>query len=132
MTRPSLALALAMTVAGVTPSAHHSLAGVYDDSQRITLTAVVVEFRFVNPHPLVVVEVTDETGHVRSWQLELDNRHELLAIGMTSDTFKPGDRVVATGSPGRTEPRLYVRRLDRPADRFWYEQVGSSPKMGGG
>jgi hypothetical protein len=115
----------------VAPSAHHSLSGIYDDSQRVTLEGVVAQFRFVNPHPFIVVDVTDGKGQSQPWQLELDNRHELVAIGMTSDTLKPGDRVVATGSPGRTEPRLYVRRLDRPADGFWYEQAGSSPRMGG-
>ena len=49
---------------------------------------------------------------------------------MTSETLKPGDRVVVTGSLGRTEPRtLYVRQLDRPADGFRYEQVGSRPRV---
>ena len=41
-----------------------------------------------------------------------------------------GDRVVVTGSLGRTEPRtLYIRQLDRPADGFRYEQVGSTPRV---
>ena len=61
----------------------------------------------------------------------MDNRFELAGIGMTGDTLKPGDRVVVTGSLGRTEPRtLYIRRLDRPADGFRYEQVGSRPRVG--
>jgi len=39
--------------------------------------------------------------------------------------------VVLNGSIGRNQPRtLYVWRLDRPADGFWYEQVGMSPKIG--
>ena len=64
------------------------------------------------------------------WQLELDNRRELTDIGFTETTLKPGDRVVVTGSPARREPqRMYVRRLDRPADGFGYEQVGSRPRL---
>ena len=60
----------------------------------------------------------------------MDNRFELADIGMTSATLKPGDRVVVTGSLGRTEPRtLYIRQLDRPADGFRYEQVGSRPRV---
>ena len=60
----------------------------------------------------------------------MDNRFELADIGMTSETLKPGDRVVVTGSLGRTEPRtLYIRQLDRPADGFRYEQVGSRPRV---
>ena len=65
------------------------------------------------------------------WRGELDNRHELIAIGMTADTLKPGDRLILSGSVGRTQPQsLYVYRLDRPSDGFWYEQVGMSPRIG--
>jgi hypothetical protein len=60
----------------------------------------------------------------------MDNRFELAGIGMTSETLRPGDRVVVTGSPGKLDSRaLYVRRLDRPMDGFRYEQVGSRPRV---
>jgi hypothetical protein len=42
----------------------------------------------------------------------------------------PADRIVVTGSVAREQASsLYVRRLDRPADGFRYEQVGSSPRV---
>jgi hypothetical protein len=108
--------------------AHHSIAAVYDGTRQQRLEGVVAEFLFVNPHPFVVVTVGDGAGE--SWRLEMDNRFELQGIGMTSETLKPGDRVVVKGSLGRTEPRtLYVRQLDRPADGFRYEQVGSRPRV---
>jgi hypothetical protein len=60
----------------------------------------------------------------------MDNRYELINEGMKADTLKPGDRVVASGSLSRTNPQgMYLRRLDRPADGFRYEQVGSSPRV---
>ena len=60
----------------------------------------------------------------------MDNRSELVAIGVTASTFPPGDRVVVKGSLARTQPQaLYLLRLDRPADGFWYEQVGGSPRI---
>jgi hypothetical protein len=60
----------------------------------------------------------------------MDNRSELAAVGVTAETLKPGDRVVVTGSLARTQAhRLYIYRLDRPADGFRYEQVGSSPRI---
>jgi hypothetical protein len=50
---------------------------------------------------------------------------------VTEGTLKPGDRVVVTGSLSRSQARsFYIARLDRPADRFWYEQVGASPRVG--
>jgi hypothetical protein len=49
---------------------------------------------------------------------------------MTGETLRSGDRVVVTGSLGRLDPRtLYIRQLDRPADGFRYEQIGSRPRV---
>jgi hypothetical protein len=106
--------------------AHHSIAAVYDGTRQQRLEGIVAEFQFINPHPFVIVTV--DAGE--SWRLEMDNRFELADIGVTSETLKPGDRVVVSGSLGRTEPRtLYIRQLDRPADGFRYEQVGSRPRV---
>ena len=55
---------------------------------------------------------------------------ELTDIGLTATTFKAGDRVVVSGSPGRDRtPMVYVWRLERPADGFLYEQIGTSPRV---
>jgi len=123
----SRAVPLLAALAAVSPAAaHHSIAAVYDGSRPQRIEGIVVEFQFVNPHPFVIVTV----GGDESWRLEMDNRFELADIGMTNATLKPGDRVVVTGSPGRTEPRtLYIRQLDRPVDGFRYEQVGSRPRV---
>jgi hypothetical protein len=129
MTRLADTTALAVIAASAALMAHHSLAGVYDSSRTVTIRAVVSEFHFVNPHPYLIAEVSGSGEPTpQRWRLELDNRSELAAIGMTTATFKPGDPIVVSGSPGRTQPRaLYVRALDRPTDKFHYEQVGSSP-----
>ena len=119
----------ALALASVPAQAHHSIAAVYDSARQQRLEAVVAEFQFVNPHPFVIVTV-QEDGAETLWRLEMDNRFELAGVGMTDATLKPGDRVVVTGSVGRIEPRtLYIRQLDRPADGFRYEQVGSRPRV---
>lgn len=111
--------------------AHHSLSGVYDSSRQVTVEAVVTEFQFINPHPFVLAEVRDRDGSVRAFRLEMDNRRELIDVGMSGTTFARGDRIRVTGSVGRTEEtHVYVRRLERPADGFWYEQAGFSPRVG--
>jgi hypothetical protein len=54
-----------------------------------------------------------------------------VQIGFTRETLEPGDRIVVVGSPARRQAQsLYVRRLDRPSDGFWYEQVGATPRIG--
>ena len=119
----------ALPVLAVTVDAHHSIAGMYDQSRRVTLDGVIAQYQFVNPHPFVVVDVP-MNGATQSWKAELDNRWELQNVGMTPTTFNAGDRVVVSGSPGRDRTLLlYVWRLERPADGFLYEQIGTSPRV---
>ena len=117
----------AIAICTYTVYAHHSIAGVFDTNRQITIEATVTEFHFVNPHPFLSVRI-DDSG--TEWQLEMDNRRELTGVGMTAETFAPGDRVVVAGNLSRTEPqRLYIRRLHRRADGFVYEQVGTRPRI---
>jgi len=128
--RGPLTIAIAMILGSVVAQGHHSISAVYDRARPVTLDAVLVEFAMVQPHPFVVVDVKNGRETAR-WRGELDNRWELESIGMNAATLKPGDRLVLNGQSGRNQPNsLYVMRLDRPSDGFWYEQVGMSPKIG--
>jgi uncharacterized protein DUF6152 len=130
MLRSLHGVGLGVLVLGATIEAHHAISAIYDNSKPITLRGTVTEFQFVNPHPFVMMEVGDERGQAQTWQLEMDNRFELVAIGMTADSLKKGDRVVVTGGPARARSNgLYVLRLDREADGLRYEQIGASPKL---
>jgi hypothetical protein len=132
--RLSLSLAFAAALAWWSAAeAHHSLAGMYDQSRRVTLDGTIAQFQFVNPHPFLMVDVQHTDGTTQSWKAELDNRWELQEVGVTATTFKAGDRVVVIGSPGRDRtPLVYVWRLERTADGFLYEQVGTSPRISRG
>jgi hypothetical protein len=123
------ALALAAVWSGAAEG-HHSFANIYDSEQTVTLNATVREFQFIHPHPFLVVEVMTESGTRQTWRGEMDNRFELEAIGITRITFRPGDRVIVRGSPGRNQAFIfYLWRLDRPADKVRYQQVGSTPSF---
>ena len=125
-----LFLTLAMVATATVGSAHHSIAGVYDSKASITLDGAVSEFHLVNPHAFLIMTV-DRDGRPETWKLELDNRFELVDVGVKADTLKPGDRIVARGSKARDGSRaIYALRIDRRSDGFWYEQVGSSPRIG--
>jgi hypothetical protein len=129
MTRWVSLLALSLIAAGGPTAAHHAISAIYDSSKRVTVEGAIREFQFINPHPFLIIDVSDGSRTLE-WRLEMDNRFELLEEGMTADTLKPGDRVVATGSLSRTNPQgLYLMRLDRPADGFRYEQIGASPRV---
>ena len=129
--RAALVVFASLTVGGLAVQAHHSISAAYDRNRPVTLDGTIVEFALVQPHPYVVVEVKQGSSGSARWRGELDNRYELVEIGVKEDTLKTGDRVILRGNTGRTQPNtLYVYRLERPADGFWYEQVGMSPKIG--
>jgi hypothetical protein len=130
MQRLTLTIVAGLVASVSAVAAHHSISAIYDSSRQVTVTGSVREFHFVNPHPWIGVDVSDERGRVQPWRLDLDNRYELVDVGMKADTFMSGDLVTATGSAGRDGARsLYVRQLDRPADGLRYEQVGPSPRL---
>jgi hypothetical protein len=115
---------------GSAVDAHHAISAIYDNTKPITIRATVVEFQFVNPHPYLVVEAADDKGKSQTWRVEMDNRYELVDVGMSSDSFKRGDRLVVTGGPARAQSNgLYALRIDRPTDGFRYEQIGTSPRI---
>jgi hypothetical protein len=119
-----------LAAAGAPAYGHHSLNGLYERSKETTMRGVVAEFRFVNPHPVLVIEVGSGDDTER-WELEMDNRRELSRIGISADTLQAGDHVFVKGSVGLIRPRsFYLWRLDRPSDGFWYEQRGSTPFSG--
>lgn len=123
-------LVIAVAFGAVTARAHHSIAAVYDSTRQVRMEGFVTEFKFVNPHPSLVLQVDLESGEKEVWELEMDNRSELAAIGVKQSTFRPGDRVAVRGSVARKLPhRLYLLELDRPADGLHYEQVGTRPSI---
>jgi hypothetical protein len=130
MQRRVFSIVVASALLGVATQAHHSISAVYDDTQRVTIEGVVTQFQFVNPHPLVVMDVKDSAGNAQQWRLEMDTHRELADIGFTNETLKQGERLVIIGSRARRQPQsLYIRRLERPSDGFAYEQVGNSPRL---
>jgi hypothetical protein len=87
---------------------------VYDDTRTISVTGVVTQFRFVNPHALMSMDVTDDTGKVVKWTVEFAGRLNLSEVGWTADSVKSGEQVTVTGNPAHTIPaRMAFRRLVR-------------------
>lgn len=122
----TMGVAVALVVGGMAVQAHHSVAGVYDRTREATIDGAISEFRFVSPHPMLTVR---ESGG-QSWLLELDNLREFRAIGFSADDLKVGDRIIVRAWLARREAmQAYVMHLERPADGFGFEQVGSRPRL---
>lgn len=126
----SVWLVIGVAAAAGAAHGHHSIAREYDGDRPLTFAGTVVKFHFVNPHPYLVVAAHADSASPQTWHLEMDNRYELARIGVTAETFAPGDVIVASGSPGRTKSRtLYLRRLERHADGLLYRQRGYTPTL---
>jgi hypothetical protein len=78
---------------------HHAFSPVYDAKRTITVEGVVKQFRFVNPHAMMLVEVTDKSGKVTTWNVEFAGRLNLEEAGWTAESIKAGERVTVTGNP---------------------------------
>ena len=93
---PPAVLAAMLFVAG--PSwPHHGDAGRYNDTVT-TVVGVVVQWRLINPHSVLILNVENESGDVVRWRGELGNPTNLgTRYGWNADTFKPGDRLSMTG-----------------------------------
>jgi len=67
----------------------------FEAQKTVTVTGVVKEFRWQNPHTWI--EVTDPKQVV--WNFELTSPTYLVRAGWKSNTLKPGDKVTITGRP---------------------------------
>jgi hypothetical protein len=94
-----LLLVAALLLSGAVPAAgHHSFAGV-DRSKRVTLTGVVKEFQWNNPHAWIQILVTDDKGRQTEWGAECGSPNMMARTGWQRGTLKPGDKVVAVVNP---------------------------------
>jgi hypothetical protein len=130
MTSQAMPLACGLLLGVWAAEAHHSISGMYDTRRDVRIEGVVARFEFINPHSFITVDVQETGRAAQRWRIELDDRGELSDIGMTAATLQPGDRVIVVGSPAHREAnRLYLDRLDRPADGYSFEQVGGRPRL---
>ena len=91
---------------------HHAFSPVYDDQRTITVTGIVTQFRFVNPHAMMSMDVTDSAGKLSKWTVEFAGRLNLSNVGWTENSIKSGERVTVTGNPTHTgSDRLFFRKL---------------------
>ncbi len=99
-------LALLLWVIGLPAMAHHSFTHEFTAEQRITLTGVIDEVWFRNPHVRYVFTVTNEEGESETWDARGSPVVWLARKGWREDSIKAGDTVTFYGFPGRDGRRL--------------------------
>ena len=96
-------------------SAHHSVAG-FDNKKEVVLKGTVVQFIWRNPHVLLLWDVKDENGKVTQWSGEMNSPTSMIQVGMNKESLKPGDEVLVTINPSKTNNPLAVIRKVTKAD----------------
>jgi hypothetical protein len=80
--------------------AHHSFT-MFDQTRETTLTGVVREFQWTNPHAWIVLDATGADGHGQVWSLEALSPNVLRRLGWKRATLTPGERITVKIYPKR-------------------------------
>ena len=79
--------------------AHHSIN--WAEREATTLTGKLVEFKFINPHVMLSMEVKDEQGNIQKWTIEGTGPARLRRAGWDNDTLKTGQVISVIGGRAR-------------------------------
>lgn len=111
--RFTLVLAASLSLLPNTLSlAHHAFTPVYDGTRTVTIEGTLAEFRLVNPHATMTLDVMDEAGQQERWTIEMAGLLSLSRQGWTKDTVSIGEQLTVTGNPTHTgSQRIAFRRL---------------------
>ena len=102
---------------GLPADAHHGAAGLFDVTRTVEVTGSVKRWSFVNPHPILVIEVADDAGATTEWDIFFGpaGATSLRNRGYAPATFAIGDTLLVTGHPARVEGAHAVDVFGREA-----------------
>jgi hypothetical protein len=107
--------------------AHHGFDTEYDREKTVSLTGVVSKVEWTNPHMRVYIDVTDSTGKVITYNMELTSPNTIRRRGWTMNTLLPGEKVVFQGYLGKVvESRGAMQRIAKAEtpDQVLFSQEG--------
>jgi hypothetical protein len=93
--------ALLIVLLPAVAAAHHGSGISYDLTKPWTTKATLTEFKYINPHPLVLFDRVGEDGMVQHWHSEIiTNPSRMIRAGWTKskaeEALKPGAVVTLT------------------------------------
>ena len=98
-------LALYAVVAGAffhaTPAFSHHSNVAFEVTKVVTITGVVREFQWRNPHTWVILTVDDGKGKKVDWSVEGRAPGVLLRAGWTKNSILPGETITVDMSPAK-------------------------------
>lgn len=102
MNRTFSALFLASFCISSAAIAHHSTNLGYDTSiEDFEVTGEFIEFRWINPHVLMRMRLTNAAGEEEIWTAETHSAAVLGRFGWRPNMFEPGQQLTVIGNPPR-------------------------------
>jgi hypothetical protein len=94
--------------------AHHGTAN-YDRDHPVTLTGVVTDYEFVNPHVRIRLDVKTVQGDIEKWVAEAAPPQRMFRAGWRTDSVKMGDQITVSGFPMKDGTKLLgLQQLTTP------------------
>ena len=126
----TLGLAAVLLMLSVTVLAHHSAVNFWYTDRKVEIEGTVKSVKIVNPHPEMVLEVTESNGQKSEWRISGGGHATgMIRAGWTDDTLPVGMKVKVTGSPSRQEgaKALLAGDVTRPDGKVISFSSGASP-----
>lgn len=97
---------------------HHGTAE-YDTDREVTVQGVVKQYEWTNPHIWLYVTVANDKGDIAEWAGEGGAPGMMARRGLTSHTFKIGDKVKMSGRPAKNgSKQMLVTKVQTDAGVF--------------
>jgi Family of unknown function (DUF6152) len=101
-TKTAFVSGLVLAIVVSTPVlAHHSFS-MFDMDKDVAYKGTVVEYRWVNPHVHMTLQVEPDSGDpstVGTWDVEGASTNIMARQGWSKATFKAGDKITVVGHP---------------------------------
>lgn len=94
-----------MVLMSVVAWAQQTSPATYDSTRKVKLQGSVTKIDWVNPRAYFFMDVTDSSGTVASWAVEIGNAIELEKDGWKVSSLNIGDAVTVEGVPARGQSR---------------------------
>lgn len=85
----------------VPPGLGHHSGEMFEAEKTVLLSGTVKEFRYINSHSWLIVDIENEDGSITTWGFEAEGPQDLMHGGVRKSDLPPGARVTVTARPMR-------------------------------